>query len=483
MIGVVFGFVNTTILQPLVLNIAQIGLLRVILSYSTLLSTIFSLGYNQVAAHVFPKMHDPDSKHRGFLFISFSIMLLGFLLSLGVFYVLKTEIVQGSEINLETYVFAIVPIVFFMLLYNFLDGYQVQLKKPLQGTFLKEIIFRVFVSLIFLSILFNWLDFENAFWLYSVALMSPGILLLFFVFFQAELDLKLPTSDTWKAVRPIVIPTMLYGALNNSTYILLRELDIVMLKELGGLSETGIYSTLFYFGLLVSIPSRSLRRASWSSLAFAWEKNDLDQIQDIYRKSCLNQLILGGLLFLGVWLNVDFILGLMPNGAKFEEGKLVVLFIGLLNLVNMGIGVNSEIILTSKYYKLNFIMSLSLVFLIFVLNLYFIPKMGAVGAGIGTFLAFCIYNLVRIFFLKAKFRFQPFSWRTLLVIGIIGFVYFASSLYLQFAKPLIESTFINLIINSIIISSVYIGLVRILKPSKELNDRANFWLEKMKIRK
>lgn len=477
MIGVVFGFLNTTILQPLVLSVAQIGLLRVVLSYSTLLSTIFSLGYNQVAAHVFPKMFGKDKKHGGFIAISAFIFIIGFALSLITFFILKDEMASASEINMEWYVWSIVPIVFFMLAYNVLDGYQVQLKKPLKGLFLKEVGFRLMVSFLFGLMLLGAFNFNQLFWLYSLALISPGLILFFIVLKNGELSFKLPTKDTWKLVKPVVFSTMFYGALNNSTYILLREIDVVMLKQLAGLEETGIYSTLFYFGLMVSIPSRSLKRASWSHLSFAWEKNDLKEIGDIYQKSSLNQLIIGGFVFLMIWLNIDYIFDLMPRGDEFRVGKDVVLFIGLYNVLNMGVGVSSEIILTSKYYKLNFLMSIGLVLLIGSFNFWLIPEYGAVGAAIGTFMAFVIYNLVRYIFLWVTFGLQPFKWMNAIILLVVFVIYIIGSYWKAFI--VFDNTIMSLIINSVGVTLLFTLFVIVVKPSDDIADRLHVYSSKL----
>lgn len=477
MVGVVFGFVNTTILQPLVLNVAQIGLLRVVLSYSTLLSTIFSLGYNQVAAHVFPKMFKKDNKQGGFVAISAFIFLVGFFLSLITFLILKNEMASASEINMDWYVWSIIPIVFFMLVYNILDGYQVQLKKPLVGLFLKEVGFRLMVSFLFGLMLLGIFNFNQIFWLYSVALISPGLILFFIVLKNGELSFKMPTKATWQMVKPVVFSTMLYGALNNSTYILLREIDIVMLKQLAGLEETGIYSTLFYFGLMVSIPARSLKRASWSHLSFAWENNDLKEIGDIYQKSSLNQLIVGCFVFLMIWLNIDYIFDLMPRGDEFKVGKNVVLFIGLYNVLNMGMGVSSEIILTSKYYKLNFLMSIGLVLLIGSFNLWLIPEYGAVGAAIGTFMAFVIYNLVRYFFLWITFGLQPFKWMNALILIVVVAIYFLGSYWKTLLE--IDNTILAATINSVGITFLFGLFVLTVKPSDDIADRLHVYSAKL----
>ncbi|NJM15064.1 MAG: hypothetical protein HC896_06525 [Bacteroidales bacterium] len=65
-LGIAVGFVSTGLLQPHVLEEAQIGLLRIILAVSFLILPFASLGFNYAAAKYFPYFRDPHSRHHGF---------------------------------------------------------------------------------------------------------------------------------------------------------------------------------------------------------------------------------------------------------------------------------------------------------------------------------------------------------------------------------------------------------------------------------
>ncbi|HRG60054.1 MAG TPA: polysaccharide biosynthesis protein, partial [Bacteroidia bacterium] len=47
-IGIIIGFVNVLILQPIMLSADEIGLTRILFSIATLFATIFPLGLNGV---------------------------------------------------------------------------------------------------------------------------------------------------------------------------------------------------------------------------------------------------------------------------------------------------------------------------------------------------------------------------------------------------------------------------------------------------
>ena len=116
-----------------------------------------------------------------------------------------------------------------------------------------------------------------------------------------------------------------------------------------GPSEIAIYSTSFFFGIFCSIPARGLKRISSVVLAEAWENGDLQTVKDVYHKSSLTLFLIGVYLFLGVWINIDYIFLLLPE--SYSAGKTVILIIGIAQLLDLITGVNNEIITSSTYYK------------------------------------------------------------------------------------------------------------------------------------
>ena len=70
-------------------------------------------------------------------------------------------------------------------------------------------------------------------------------------------------------------------------------------------------------------------------------------------------------------VSVDDIFSLLPE--KFSGGRLVVFFIGLSQLFNVGMGVNGAIILNSKYYKFDLYSNLFLLVYFFI-KLYFYTR-------------------------------------------------------------------------------------------------------------
>ena len=123
----------------------------------------------------------------------------------------------------------------------------------------------------------------------------------------------------------------------------------------------------------------------------------MKSINEIYYKSCLNQLIIGGFFFLGIWCNIDNILIILGDG--FEAAKWVIFVISLGYLIDMSTGANGQIISTSKYYKIGLLFLVILITLSLGLMFLLIPIWGIKGAAIAIAASLLIQNLINFLIL------------------------------------------------------------------------------------
>jgi len=98
-------------------------------------------------------------------------------------------------------------------------------------------------------------------------------------------------------------------------------------------------------------------------------------------------------------------------------------FIGLARVVDMGTGVNGQIIATSTFWRFDFISGLILAGLTLPLNYLLAKKWGMTGPAIADIFTFSIYNGIRCIFLYRKFKMQPFTIQSLytLLLGAAGY--------------------------------------------------------------
>ncbi|MFC0184619.1 lipopolysaccharide biosynthesis protein [Pseudarcicella hirudinis] len=232
------------------------------------------------------------------------------------------------------------------------------------------------------------------------------------------------------------------------------------------------------FGSVISMPSQQLARISGTVIADAWRNNDLDNILKVYQKSCINQLLIGGLVFIGIIANLHNVFAILP--PEYATGKWVIIIIGIGQIFDMFTGVNGIILSTSKYYYFDSIFMILLIFGTWQLNEALIPEYGITGSAIATALSILAFNSFRTFFVWYKFGMQPFSLHNLYILIIMAAVYFLSMLLPVvpgFAG--IPGFLIDTPIRSALITGVFIFTVYTLKISPEINTLLDSSIKKI----
>src|SRR6187551_3336224 len=88
-IGIVIGFVYLIIISPHFLTKEELGLTRILFSFSLLAAVFVPIGIGNATTKYFPIFKDRDSKHHGFFGFMLLFPILGFLLTSGVLWMLK----------------------------------------------------------------------------------------------------------------------------------------------------------------------------------------------------------------------------------------------------------------------------------------------------------------------------------------------------------------------------------------------------------
>jgi O-antigen/teichoic acid export membrane protein len=188
------------------------------------------------------------------------------------------------------------------------------------------------------------------------------------------------------------------------------------------------------------------------------------EVASLYRKTSINQLIIGSLLLIGVWINLDNIFDLMPNGKNFELGKWVVIIIGFGKLIDMLFGPSSEIIVLSKYYRFNIILIILLAAMVIISNNILIPRYGIEGAAWGSAFALITFNAIKFIFIYIKFGIQPFEWATIKVL-IIG----AVTLVINALLFNIDNILVDIVFRSAVVTIVFSLLILWTGASADIN--------------
>jgi len=196
------------------------------------------------------------------------------------------------------------------------------------------------------------------------------------------------------------------------------------------LGKVGIFGLASYMVSVLQVPYRSIIAVTTPMLSRAWKDKNLVEIGRIYQRSSINMLGFSLFVFFCVWLNFDNGINFLHINPEYLEGKWVFFYLGIVTIIELGTGVNGQIIGTSTYWRFELWTSLLLTLMIIPLSYYLTTKYGIMGPAIANLFSFTIYNSIRYGFLLKKFNMQPFSMKTLelLIIATLSYAiaYFAT---------------------------------------------------------
>jgi len=477
-IGVVLGFVIQGILFPRIYSTNQIGLTKIIVAYAALVAQFATLGFNGVTIRLFPFFKDSKSHHHGFLSLALLTGLVGFLISLGLFLIFKTWFVEYTSENsalLIEYLNYLIVLIFFQIFFTLLDGYYTALLNSIHGTFLREVFQRILIIIGIGFFYFDLIDFHQFIIVYMTSMAVPTLFILFTLIREGQFSLKTDFAYLKSPMLTSMGLMALFSVLNGFSMNIITAVDTIMVTGMIGLSATGIYASCMIFGMMVSLPARSILKITNIVSARAWKENNMASIRNIYEKSCLTLFIIGLLMFLGLWANIDNIFEIL--GPNFVSGRWVIFFIGLGSLVDMTSGANSSILGSSPNYKVQTFFLIILVILLIVTNLLLIPIYGITGAAIGGAVSLSILNLFRFLYLWYKFKLQPFNLKFILVAAIGISAYFISTLL-----PVLPSFIIDIFVRSSILTISFCLPIYLLKISPDINEKADEILRMIKVK-
>ncbi|MFQ3579703.1 MAG: polysaccharide biosynthesis C-terminal domain-containing protein, partial [Bacteroidales bacterium] len=354
--------------------------------------------------------------------------------------------------------------------------YEVWLKNFYNVTiaiFLKETFQRILILIFLVLFMLKLLKFESLTFMYMLSVFVPSLLLLFFIASKGFLPLQLSTPKISKELRTEMISVGLFYILSGISVNINVNIDKIMLNSLMNMSAGGVYATAALFGVLVSAPSRPLKKITSIKLAEFWKEDNFKGLEDVYYKSVMTQSVIGGLLMLGILVNIDNIFQFLPH--EYKSGKWVVVFICITNFLEMASGASSSLLLTSKKYKSSAYMSILLLGLLIGLNFIFIPIYGLDGAAFATLIAFLIFHVMRSYYIYHHYKLLPYKKSFYILLLLTATIYFLVS-SLSFNLHFI----IDMFIKGTAVCILFIPSVYILSISDDINNIIDMFLKKIK---
>ena len=465
--GVAIGYVNLLYFYPKFLSPEEVGLFRTIQDAAILLSPFAQFGLASGIFRYYPQFVKDQKTSGSFITLMLLLSVVGFGIFFLVFTLFETSILTYFEDNAKEiihYAGVVVWLTLILLITSLLEAYSRSLLKTIVPNLLREVVTRLLLSVFVLGYFLGYLDFQQFIIATTIGYLLCLITLVLYLAKNGDLKLGLGFSQASKSKLPELLKYCVLSFAGTAGLIIIGKVDSIMVTGLLGLAANAVYTTAFYMATVIEVPKRALSQVAMPLIARAFEKKDLNDIQTIYQKTAINQFIIGALMLIGVWANLDSIFQLMPKNDVYETGKYVVLIVGFGKLIDMIFGPSSEIIVLSKYYGFNIILIILLAGSIVFINNLLIPAYGINGAAIGAALALIFFNLIKFIFIWITLKMQPFSKGTikvlLITVAVIG---------MNFFLPKVDNVLFDIAYRSAIITIVFGSLVLLSKASPDGN--------------
>ncbi|NNC70475.1 MAG: oligosaccharide flippase family protein [Flavobacteriaceae bacterium] len=461
-LGFAIGGLNVLFLYTHFLHEDYYGLITFLLSSANMILPLLVFGMQ----HTIIKFYSSyKTKKQQDQFLSTSLFLpLLIIIPLALIGALTYETIaewlSRENAIIKPYTFLIFLAAIFMGYFEvFYSWSKVQLQSVF-GNFIKEMFARISATVLLILVYYGKLSEEQ--FIYAIVIVYGIRMLLMMVYafslYQPKLIFKFP--ENFKEI----IAYSLYIILAGSAAGILLEIDKFMIPQLEQIAEVAYYSVGIYIASVISIPSRAMKQIINPLTAKELNTNNLEEVESLYKKSSVNLLAAGGLLFLLINLNVEDLYVLIDK-PEYSVGIAIVLLISVSEMIKTLIGTNGAILTNSKYYKAFFYFSVAMALSVIILNRWLIIIFGINGAALATLLVVFVYSVIKIVYVRQKLNMQPFTKNTLRALLLIITLFFSFYFWNFSFHPII-----NIVLKTILISVIYLVLIVKLKVSEDVQE-------------
>lgn len=430
--GFALGFFNTYLFtRQGGLTKEQFGLTNTFIAFASIMFSFASLGMPSYIGKFFPyyKSHLPNKKNDQltwallFACIGFlAVALVGVASKHIVIDVVFKNAPELPEYFYWTFIFG-----FGYTLYMIMEAYAWQQRQAVLSNFLKEVLFRAFVTvLIVLTTLQVIKSFDVFIGIYSFTYLAIVAVMIIFFIKRKELHFTFSISNVTKKFRKKIIQLASYFWAGSLLFNIAGVFDTIVIAAVmpNGMAAAGIYSLAQNISSLIQAPQRAIVSSAVGPLSQAWKEKDYQKINRVYHRSSINQLIFSCAMFSLIWLNFDDGITTFHLQEDYRAAIWVFFFIGISRIIDMGTGLNSQIIGTSTFWRFEFTSGMILLALTLPLNWQLTRMYGITGPAFSNLVSFTIFNLIRYIFLLRRFKMQPFTNKSVYTILLAATAYF-----------------------------------------------------------
>ena len=492
-LGVAVGFVTTFFVLTRFLSAEEIGLARVLVDAATLFIGLAQLGTTSSIIRFYPhfkakgerlKVKGENSDH-GFFFWTLIIPLVGFALFTAIYCACYSPLSQWfgekSPLFVEYY-YMVLPMAFFMLYQTVFETNANVRMHIVVPRAVRELITRIGLLLVYLLYAFELLTI-NGFVIalcgvYAVAMLCN----MGYLFSLGEISLR-PDWQFLRANRSLLRQYILYTGfllISAVASVLAPTLSSFFITAEMGLSYTGIFAIATYIAVMVSIPYRSMTAIASPQLATAIKENNRAQTAHLMQQVSSTLLLVGGMILCVIWLNVDLIFHILPNGSTYASARQVVLILATSQLFIAVCSFTSSALNYSRFYAFSLLFSFALTLLSILLNNMLIPHLGMNGAAASNLIAYAIYFLLILLTVRFTLHAPTFTRQHLKILLLIVLIINLNFLWQKYLP--INNIWLSSIIRSVVLVGGGCALAWYKNLSPEINQQVRSLGDRLKVK-
>ena len=476
-IGIAVGVVTTFFVLTRFLTTEEIGLARVLVDAATLFIGLAQLGTSASIIRFYPYFREKDSEEdHGFFFWALVVPFIGFVLIALLYWACRVPLGawfgDKSPLFVEYYYF-VLPIAFFMLYQTICESTCNVLMNIVVPRTVRELVVRVGLLIIYLLYAFRVISLDGLVIGICINYAVAALINICYFFSLKHISLR-PDWTFLKENGSLVRRYLVYTGfliISAVTSVLAPTLSSFYVTAKMGLDSTGIFAIATYMAVMVSVPNRSVSAIASPQLSRAIKEQNRDECSTLICQVTRNMLLIGGFILLIIWVNIDLIFHILPNGATFAQAKNVVLLLGVSQLVLATFTICSTLLNYSRYYAFSLLLSLVLTVSALLLNNYLVPLYGMDGAAMSNLLSYSIFILLVIATVVPLCRVKIIDRRWWWILALLIVLFAINQAWLLFMPPM------NLWLDSILRSLVLIGGGALIAYKAKLSPEINNQIE------
>ncbi|HKZ65041.1 MAG TPA: hypothetical protein VJ111_01730, partial [Chitinophagaceae bacterium] len=428
---------------------------------ATLMMAFASLAMPSYIFKFYPYYHDnlPPRKND---MITWALLVgfVGFILVMIAGWFFKDLVIRKYSQNapeLVKYYYWIFPMGLGLTVYTILEAYTWNLGKPVLANFLREVQWRVLTTILIVLFLINVIkDFSLFIKLYAFAYPVIALTLFSYLLITKKIHFTFRVSKVTRRYLKKILTLCAFVYSGVLIFTISRAFDSIVIASVlpDGLEKAGIFGIATIMTSVIQAPQRSIIAVSIPHLSKAWKEKNRDLLQKIYQRSSINLLIFSSGIFILIALNYTEAIRTFGLKDAYLLGFSSFILLGLSMVIDLGTGVNAQIIGTSTSWRFELISGSILLALMLPLTYFLAKQYDILGPALASLISITVYNIVRIAFLWKKFRLFPFTIQSAYTVLLAAISY----VICHFAFKNIYG-FTGLVLRSLVFILLYGGIV------------------------